>query len=265
MALEHQIGIAREHFGIRTPEDWCGVRPEWITQLHGCGPATVDHLRIYLAARGLTLRDDGTPAYWQQHLASARIGGQLSDTDDAIVLPFTVLIDTAEKKPYIFQGVRGDAKEKRRTLIVPIEYRSLGPTHGDYSIDGYERMCHVERKSMADAQGTFLSHGERRDRWQNTLAFLAEIPTAAVVIECTFGQMIANVESRGRRSKGILAKTLHRQVLAWQEDYRIPFYFCDDRRFAEVTTLAILRRFYRKQMEEQLAEKHSTDAVIGDL
>jgi len=265
MALDHQISIARDHFGITSPEDWQSIRPEWITQLHGCGPATVDHLRIYLAARGMTLRDDATPGYWQQHLSHARIGGQVSSTDDAVVLPFTILIDTAEKKPYAFQGFTGDAKEQRRGIIVPTEFRSLGPSHGDYSIDGYERMCHVERKSMADAQGTFLSHGERRDRWLHTLAVLAEIPTAAIVIECTFGQLLANVESRGKRSKGTLAKTLHRQVLAWQEDYRIPFYFCDDRRFAEVTTLAIFRRFYRQQLNEQEPTRHGTDAVVADL
>lgn len=266
MALDHQIKLAAEHFGVKSPEDWQRIRPDWIRQIHGCGPATVDHLRIYLAARGLTLANDQTPLYWQEHLSAVRIGGQVSESDRAVTVPFTVLIDTQEKQPFTFQGIRGDSSENRRPLIVPTEYRSLGPTHGDYSLDGFERLCHIERKSMADAHGTFLSHGERRQRWESTLAFLAEIPTAAVVVECTLGMLIANVEPRGRRSKATLAKTIHRQVLAWQEDLRIPFYFCDNRRLAEQTTFAILRRFHRHQMIETEQEaSHELDTVIGEL
>jgi hypothetical protein len=57
--------------------------------------------------------------------------------------------------------------------------------------------------------------------------------------------MIAGVEAYGSRSKANLQKTLHRQVLAWEQDFRVPFVFCDSRRLAEMTTLAILQRHYR--------------------
>lgn len=264
MALDHLLQRAAEHFGIREPVDWCQVRPEWIRQVDGCGPATVDHLRLYLAARGLTLLDDQTPAYWQQHLESTRIGGQVSGIDTAVVAPFTVLIDAQEKRPFTFAGMRSDSREGGRPMLVPTRVVSLGPTHGDYSIDGFERACHIERKSMGDAHGTFLSHGERRDRWQATLEFLAEIPCAAIVVECTLGQLIASVQPRGTRSRATLAKTIHRQVMAWAEDYRVPFHFCDDRRLAEITTFRILQRFYRHQ-EMQQRETQELDRVIGDL
>lgn len=265
MALDHQIAIAREHFGITAPEDWCKVRADWIRQLHGCGPETVNHLRIYLAARGLTLQDDATPDFWQRNLAAARIGGQVAESDTAVVAPFTVLIDTQEKQPFTFQGFRSDSSAGGRPLLVQTRFKSLGPTHGDYSIEGLERMAHVERKSMADAHGTFLSHGERRDRWLATLAFLAEIPYAAIVVECSLGAMLAGIEPRGRRSKSTLTKTLHRQVLAWAEDFRIPFHFCDARRLAEATTLAVLRRAYRKELENQDCVQRDLDTVIADL
>lgn len=242
MALDHLIGKARDHFGIKEPEEWQRIRPEWILAVDGCGQATLDHIRIYLAARGLTLRDDRTPWYWQEHLESAKIGGELASGDRARVEAFTILVDTQEKQPFTFQGF----KEEGQPIIVPTEFKSLGPSHGDYSISGLEGDAHVERKSMNDAHGTFLSHGDRGDRWINTMAYLASIPCSAIVVECSLGALLSGVEPHGKRSKTTIQKTLHRQILAWEQDYRIPFVFCDTRRLAEATTLAILRRRWLK-------------------
>jgi len=264
--MDAQIKLAGEALGVIKPEDWCAIRPEQIRKIHGCGPATVDHLRLYLAARGLTLRDDATPAYWQQNLASARIGGQISVADKAVTAPFTILVDNQETYPFRFQGMTSDANTQFRPLLVPTRIVSMGPTHGDYSIEGYEGRCHVERKGMEDAHGTFLSHGDRLERWLKTLDFLAGIETAAVVIECTMGEMIKSVVSRGSRTVGVLRKTIHRQVLAWEMDYRVPFVFCDSRRLAELTTYAILNRHYRhanKQGDSQVDEE--LEAAIAAL
>ncbi len=254
--LDHQIKLAAEHFGIRTPEDWCEVRPEWIRQVHGCGPATVDHLRLYLAARGLTLKDDATPDYWQQNLAAARIGTTIAKTDIAVTLPFTICVDTHEQQPFEFQGHRADSDLDNRPLLIPLKYVELGATHGDYAIDGLND-CFIERKGLSDAIGTFLAHpgSEKRDRWEATLEFLASVQTAAIVIEATFLAVIGNIQSRGQRSKSTLQKTLHRQVLAWEQDYRVPFIFCDTRRFAEQTTLSLMRRHWRKRHEKTTTQE----------
>lgn len=259
MALDHLIEKARQQFKIVEVEDWCHVRPEWILQVDGCGQATLDHIRLYLAARGLTLRDDQTPWYWQAHLESARMGGQISDGDLARVETFTILIDTQEKHPFTFQGF----KDGETPIIIPSRFQSLGPSHGDYSIVGYEGDAHVERKSPEDAHGTFLSHGERRDRWERTLEFLASIPCAAIVVECSLGQLISTVQPRGTRSEATLRKTLHRQILAWEQDYRVPFIFCDNRRLAESTTLHVLKR--RWQKVNGFKKKTRTDVVKENL
>jgi len=198
--LDAQIKLAVEAFGIRCPEDWTNFTAEQVRGVHGCGPSTVDHLRLYLAARGLTLRNDATPAYWQQNLAGARIGGQVAKSDTAVVLPFVVLVDNQEKQPFLFQGFRADADQDHRPLIVPTRTVSMGPTHGDYGIEGMEGQVHIDRKSEGDAAGTFLSHGERRERWLATLEFLAGIPTAAVVIECSLGKLVSGLQARGSRS-----------------------------------------------------------------
>lgn len=245
MVMDGRIKKAAEALNIRDVADWQRVRPEEVLAVHDCGPETLNHIRLYLAHRGLTLRDDSTPAFWQENLESARIGGQLSPVDKATTVPFTILIDVQEKQPFTFTGITGDAVDKFRPLIVPTMLASLGPTHGDYTIQGYEGQVHIERKGIGDAIGTFLSHGERRERWLATLEFLAGIDTAAVVIEGTFAGCMREIQARGKRDVGDLRKTFHRQVLAWQQDYRVPFVFCDSPRLAQLTAFAIMQRHFR--------------------
>lgn len=260
MVLDAKINSAREALGIQSLNDWTQIRPEQITAIHGCGPQTRDHIRLFLAGHGLTLRDDGTPAYWQASLGQAKIGAQLSDQDRCAVLPFTILIDAMEQIPFTFQGFHEDASENARPLLVPTRVKALGPTHGDYSIDGMEGEAHVERKSVDDAIGTFLEHGERRERWQRTLEFLASIPTAAVVIEGSIACCLSEIRARGKRSQKVLRRTFLNQVLAWEQDWRIPFVFCDMPRLAEAATLQIFRRHFRhRQSESTVSAKTELD------
>lgn len=266
--LDAQIKLAGEALGITTPEDWTQKTPEQVRAVHGCGPATVDHLRLYLAAKGLTLRNDATPAYWQANLAAARIGGQVAKTDRAVTCPFVVLVDKQEQQPWSFQGFMADADLGNRPLLVPCRVVSMGPTHGDYSIEGFEGACHIERKGPGDAHSTFLSAPgtDQRDRWEKTLQFLAGVQTAAIIVECSLGQMLTTLQARGKRSRSTLQKTIHRQVLAWEQDYRVPFIFCDSRRLAELTALAIMQRHYRHATKDQQAQNQlELDAAIAAL
>lgn len=258
MVLDKKIQEAAEQFGVTTPEDWQQVSVAWLRQIPGVGPSTIDHLRIYLAARGLTLKDDATPDYWQKNLSAARIGTTIATTDRAVSLPFTILVDSREQHPFTFQGHLADSDQQHRPLLVPVEHVHLGDSHGDYAIKGMND-CYLERKSLDDAQGTFLAHGDRRDAWLATLDFLASCKTAAVIIEATYKRTVFDITARGRRSKHTLAVTLHRQIIAWQQDYRVPFIFCDDRRFAEETTLQIMRRHYRHATERPvIADRKQT-------
>lgn len=264
MALDHRIKIAREHFQIHTPADWQNVRPEWILHLPGCGPETLNHIRLYLVPHGITLRDDATPEFWAKQLGKARIGGQIADGDVLPTEPFTILVDTQEQQPWTFISMQVSG----RLVITPYRFESLGASHGDYSIAGCVREIHVERKSIDDAIGTFLSHGERRDRWLNTLAFLAEIPAGSVAIEGTMGSVLNAIESRGRRSKETLRRTFFNQVHAWEQDFCVPFRFYDSRRLAEKGTFYILRRYWMAKHElkgTRQAESESVDDVIASL
>jgi hypothetical protein len=260
MTIDHRIAIARDHFKITSPDDWCEIRPHWIRTLHGCGPRTVDMIRLYLAARGLTLKDDATPGFWQQHLQTATIGGQVSLVDNAITEDFTILIDSGEQQPFTFQGFT----EGQRPLLVPYQWQALGKAHGDYSVAGCEGYVHIERKSCEDAIGTFLSHGDRGDNWLDTMSFLAEIPMGAIVIEATMGQCVASIQSRGKRSVTALRSEFQGSVLSWSSEFCVPFWFMDTRRIAERWTYKILKRGWRK-CTEQSVRKLTTAEVIAEL
>jgi len=88
-------------------------------------------------------------------------------TENTIACPFKILIDSAEQSPLSFAGMNAGAAKRNRTYLVETEWRSLGRfphSYGDYSvisdtISGMKR-CHVERKSMSDAQGTILGFGD---------------------------------------------------------------------------------------------------------
>lgn len=257
--MDHRIKIARDHFGIQTPEDWQEIRPEWIRQVDGVGPRTLDLIRLYLAARGLTLKDDGTPAFWQKNLQTATIGGQIALSDNAITTEFTILIDQQEKHPWAFQGLQRDDKP----MIVPTRFASLGPSHGDYTVAGCESWVHVERKSVPDALGTFLSHGDRRDRWIRTLDFLAEIPQGDVVIEGTIGQCIAEIRPRGSRSLTALRREFIGSVRSWSHRYDLNFWFLDNRRLAEGWAFGLLERGWKYCNELKSPPQSSVESVAS--
>jgi hypothetical protein len=251
VVLDSKLSALRETFGIEKPEDWTYVHPSAILSVPDIGPQTLNHLRLMLANRGITLKDDETPLYWQTHLDAVRGASQIAGTDRAAVTPFTILIDADEKQPFSFQGMRADANQKNRPLIVRTARKHLGDTKGDYSIDGLEGWAHVERKSMSDWQSTVLGWGGGRERFERTLEYLAELPCGAVVIESTLGNTIAQMPAHGKKTVDENRKSFYRTVLAWGVDYRVPFMHCDDRRLAEVTAFRILERQWRHKHAER--------------
>ena len=269
MVMDAKLKKLIDHFGIRKPDDWQHVLPSSVLAIHDIGEATLNMLRLHLSARGLTLRGDQTPAFWQSHLSEAKIGAaQISESDEAVVCPFRVVVDSREQQPFSFAGMRSDSNQDYRPMLVQTVSASLGDSLGDYAIDGLWHHCHVERKSLADAHGTILGWGDRRDQFQTTLKHLAELPSSAVIIECSLGELLKSAPSRGKKSAGENAKILHRQIMAWMDDYRVPWMFCDNRRLAEVTTFRWLYRYWRHHQADQAEAMKATqdqaelDAVL---
>lgn len=275
--LDSKIQRLKDHFGITNPEDWQAVEPAWVLSLDGIGQVTLEYLRLLLAARGLTLKNDRTPEYWQQHLKSVRISHTLGnelvsdDVDRGIVCPFTVLVDTAEQHPFGFQGFTADADRGNRPWIVTTESVALGrfpDSLGDYSLDCGLNRCHVERKSMQDAHSTILGwakkgeDGGRRERFEKELERLSEIEAGLVVVECDYFELIAKAPQYGVKTAAQNARTLMRSVLAWQQDYTVPWMFCSSRRLAEQVTFRWLMRWYEKDAARRKAEAKRLGQVV---
>jgi hypothetical protein len=184
---------------------------------------------------------------------------------DVFASPFVVLIDSMEQHPFSFRGVRADISDMnaaQRKLFesgqwdgfvqVQTKYKALGASNGDYSIEGFEGRCHLERKSMEDCHGTVLGWGDRRERFKRELANLAEMQSAAVVVECSFGDLLASAPEHGKKSAAENRKILFRQILSWQQRFRVPWMFCDSRGMAELFAYRWFERFF---LSQQFLEK----------
>ena len=159
-----------------------------------------------------------------------------------MLCPFTVLIDNQEKAPWPFTGMRAlSATDKdREPLEVRTEFISLGAGNGDYSIAGLMDRVAIERKSAADLCGTLLGWKDRRDRFQRELDRLACLDYAAVIVEASVGTVLAGAPEYGQKTATENRKILLGSVLHWQQRYRVPWLFCDDRRLAEIAAFRLL-------------------------
>lgn len=181
---------------------------------------------------------------------------------------FTVLIDSAETMPFTFTGITGDAKHDYRKLIVPTRFCSLGRypnSKGDYSIEGYSDQIGVERKSLEDVQATVLGWDTeyerkeelagRREKFECELANLAKLESPLVVVEATFNECLRQMKQWGEKSPEENAKNFHRSILAFCQDYKVPWLFFDSRRHAEVATFRFLYRFWDKRRPKRSRKK----------
>jgi hypothetical protein len=189
-------------------------------------------------------------------------------TEEPIVLPFVVLIDTNEGTPWTFQGLRGDAKERNRPINILRKYQSLGrypSSRGDYSIEGHTEMVAIERKSMVDAQGTILgwpsdhestnSLDGRRERFECELSNLNRIPFSIVIVEATLEACLENMPSYGVKSEDDNRKIFWRSVMSYQQRFpSVQWMFAHSVNFAEEYAIWWFRRYWRKYLEASRTE-----------
>lgn len=134
-----------------------------------------------------------------------------------------IIVDTREQTPFDFSG-----------HDVQIEKRALKT--GDYSVDGLEDHCAVERKAVMDIVACMTWE---RDRFVRELERLHEMNFAAVVCE---GPIQAVVKpERSAANPNSLAGTL----CAWMVRYNIAWIFAPNRKWAAAITFRLLERFER--------------------
>lgn len=169
-------------------------------------------------------------------------------------MEFSIIIDTAEQHAFSFTGIKSDADKHYTTVPVNIIRQSLGrhpDSLGDYSLAGGLGRCHIERKSMEDAQSTILGFNDgHRARFESELGNLSQIESPLVIVECSLAQLITHAPQYGKKTSQQNAKILFRSVLAYQQDFpRVPWLFCDSRELAEQASYWFLHRWWEKNLK----------------
>jgi ERCC4-type nuclease len=172
--------------------------------------------------------------------AEAEAAATIDVAEDTYICPYTIVIDSREQRPFLFTGIRSDARHGKRVLAVQLVRKGLAS--GDYSLEGFEDKVAVERKGLSDL---YSSLGKDRRRFNRELERLAAYDFAAVVIETDWDTIINRPPERSK----LRPKRVFRTVIAWQQRYpRVHWWACPGRRFAEIVTLRLLERYWRDHL-----------------
>ena len=135
---------------------------------------------------------------------------------------FTVVVDTREQLPYIF-GPGVETVEK--TLET-----------GDYSVEGYEDVFAVERKSLPDLLKSITWD---RDRFKREVVRGDDLVGFVVVIESSL-RSVNNWEYEREVHPNSVTGTVNN----WEKYHNVDFEWAGDRAGAEAETLRTLERWY---------------------
>lgn len=119
-----------------------------------------------------------------------------------------IVIDTREKLPYEFD-------ESKFT----VEKQSLET--GDYSIDGYQHIVSVERKTAEDF---FSSITHSHPRFYAEINRLSEMPHSVILVEASLSDYLI-----GKFSERMSRNAMYGNIFFIQEVYRVPIVFAGDR------------------------------------
>ena len=140
-----------------------------------------------------------------------------------------IVIDSREKQPLDF------------SLYPDVEVAIGTLQAGDYSIMGFTAEIAIERKSVNDLIG-FLTHD--RDRFKHELERLRGYRSALVVVEAPFDAI-----RRGQYHSRMNPDAAVESIFSMMQQYRIPFYFADNRADGAFAAFSFLRHFLRHETE----------------
>jgi DNA excision repair protein ERCC-4 len=142
----------------------------------------------------------------------------------------TIVVDTREQEPYSFCSPT--LQTIRRALPA-----------GDYSIEGFETLIAVERKSLDDYVKTIIND---KERFKRELLKLQMYRAACIVVEAN----LSDIKPGGYKS-GAHPNSIFGATTSIVTDYNIPVYFCSDRQIARRFTEEWLLRWNLKLQRQQ--------------
>jgi len=136
----------------------------------------------------------------------------------------TIITDTREQNPLTFS--------------FPAERGTLAT--GDYSIKGLERFIAIERKEINDLV-MCLKNGNR-ERFERELSRGRGLDYFALVIEADL-EKLANGDYRSEMNP----KSVMQFLIAFSVRYRLPIFFCPDRKYAARIIESLLSKYIEGQ------------------
>jgi len=154
-----------------------------------------------------------------------------------------IIVDSREKNPLYF---------RKSSTLESVIVRKLNA--GDYSIEGYEHLIAIERKSPSDLFGT-LGKGHKRFKRELERAFNYEY--FAILIEAPL-TTILNKDFEGSHYCGMLGDTIVQICYTLKLKYGIDIIFCDGKNEA-VSVVRQIFRAYLKIKDHKNTFKNLTD------
>lgn len=74
---------------------------------------------------------------------------------------------------------------------------------------------------------------------------------SAVVVEGSMGTVFLTPYETTHKTAYENQGTIYRTLLSWQQKYCVPWFFCDTRRFAEITTFRLLEGWFAETKTEE--------------
>lgn len=139
--------------------------------------------------------------------------------------PFTVLIDTREQTPWVFDNT---------------ETLSATLSTGDYTIKGLESRICIERKSLADFIGC-CNNKSSRERFEAELIRMRGYDYSCVIIEAG----LHNIKDHNYRSQ-MHPNAVIGTMAAWSTRHKIMFFLADDKDFAARYALSLMSNYHKQ-------------------
>jgi DNA excision repair protein ERCC-4 len=122
---------------------------------------------------------------------------------------------------------------------------------GDYSICGLENHVALERKELNDLIGC-LTAG--RERFERELHKGRALDYFALIIEGSLSDLI-----NGRYRSDMNPKSAIQSLLAFSIRYRLPVFFCENRKYGQRITESLLLKFAREIEKRHKAMEEKTE------
>lgn len=145
---------------------------------------------------------------------------------------FTIIIDTREQKPWIFEH-HAKANHKLDT--------------GDYSIEGLENILAIERKrNIAE-----FANNITESRFSDVVDRLSKIKYSFILFEFNMDQVMtypigSNIPKKLWNKIRISPAFLLKHIIDLQLNHNIKIIFCGNSENAEKVALSLMRRVYKE-------------------